>query len=171
MAIVDKIKAMIRRKGGSVAKTNTIEANLKALDKTEVNPLAALLVDASIGGSVDLLGKVVGDLEKDMEVRGTDIYGTLKYVTGYTGFSGLEEEQEGNYLALYYRVPDMTGVTIKVKGGSGNEVTLDPDGLHILRIKDADSLNKKIVVTASKEGYETVRRAYSVAHLELESGE
>lgn len=173
MPIVDKLRTMVRREGGSVKGANTIEAAVKALDKAEAipNPLAGLLVDADIAVDTDLLGKVVGDLEEDIVVKGTDISGTLHYVTGYTGFSGLEEEQEGNYLALYYRVPNVSGVTIKVKAGDGAAVTLDSDGLHILRVKNAEALNKKIVVTASKDGYETVRRVYSVSGLVLESEE
>ena len=166
MAITDKLRAMIRHQGGSVSAVDTIEKGLKELDGLEDNPLAGLVVDAAIGASVDLLGKYVGDLEEDIVVSNGSISGTLKYVTEYTGFSGDPEEQEGNYLALYYRVPDVEGVTIKVTTNTST-VTLDPDGLHIIRIKSG-VVGRKITVTASKEGYKSIKRVYALDNLVCE---
>lgn len=167
MAITDKLRAMIRHQGGSVSAVDTIEKGLKELDGLEDNPLAGLVVDATIGASVDLLGKYVGDLEEDIVVSNGSISGTLKYVTEYTGFSGDLEEQEGNYLALYYRVPEVDDVTIKVTTNTST-VTLDPDGLHIIRIKGGKVVGKKITVTASKEGYKSVKRVYALDNLVCE---
>ena len=160
MAIVDKLRTMIRHQGGSVSEVDTIEKGLKELDNIKDNPLAGLVVDATIGDSVDLLGKYVDDLEEDVAVSNGSISGTLKYVTEYIGFSGDPEEQEGNYLALYYRVPEVTTNT--------STVTLDPDGLHIIRIKGGKVLGKKITVTASKEGYKTIKRVYALDNLVCE---
>lgn len=165
MPIVDEIRAKVRRAGGSAKRVETIESGLKELNRAAVNPLSGLLVDATIGGSVDLLGKVVGDLESGIEVLGNKIRGTVHYVTGYTGFSGVTEEQSGNYLALYYRVPDVSGVTIKVKGGKSSEVTLDPDGLHILRVVNPEA---PLVVTVSKEGYPTIQKTFSIKDITYE---
>ena len=69
------------------------------------------------------------------------VFGTLKYVTGYTGFSGRADEQEGYYLALHYECEGAD--SIKVNG-----VTLDEDGLHILIIK---KMGGKVKVEVSKD--------------------
>lgn len=60
----------------------------------------------------------------------------MHYVEGYTGFSGDPEEQEGNYLALHLEDDDATSVSVKVVGSEHDPVTLDPDGLLVLRIRD-----------------------------------
>ena len=87
----------------------------------------------------------------------------------YTGFSGDPEEQSGNYLALHFEVPEAEDATITVElinGTVGHPVTLDSDGLIIIRITDK---NTQIVeVVASLEGYESVTKRYSLAGLTLE---
>lgn len=100
-----------------------------------------------------------------MTVGENSIGGTLKYVTGYTGAFG-GDEANGNFLALHFEVPDVEDVTIKVKviGGDHGETTLDPDGINIFRIKNT---NQKIQVVASKEGYESVMRKFSLHDLVL----
>lgn len=129
-----------------------------------------LRVDADIPVSTDFLGKSASDLQTGIKVSGGKITGTLKYVTGYTGFSGDPEEQEGHFLALHYYIPDLTGyaLTVEEMGGTGSPVTLDADGLHILRI-----VNKahKIKVTASKQGEGTFERVYDLSGLTLAAQE
>ena len=63
------------------------------------------------------------------------IGGTLHYVTGYTDFSGDPEEQEGNYLALHFEDEDATSISVKVVGSDHDPVTLDEDGLLVIRIR------------------------------------
>lgn len=46
--------------------------------------------------------KNITDLQSNIVVNGPDITGTVKYVTGYTGFSGDPAKQSGNYLALSF---------------------------------------------------------------------
>ena len=92
------------------------------------NELAAYTIDADIADSVDLLGKKASDLQEGVFIVDGKVFGTLKYVTGYTGFSGRADEQEGYYLVLHYACEDAD--SIKVNG-----VTLDEDGLHILIMK------------------------------------
>ncbi len=50
----------------------------------------------------DGLGKSIGDLiEGDVKIgKSGAVTGTLKAVTGYTGFSGTASEQSGHYLPL-----------------------------------------------------------------------
>ena len=105
------------------------------------NELAAYTIDADIEDSVDLLGKKASDLQKGVFIVDGKVFGTLKYVTGYTGFSGRADEQEGYYLALHYACEDAD--SIKVNG-----VTLDEDGLHILIIK---KMGGKVKVEVSKD--------------------
>ena len=108
---------------------------------TQNNELAAYTIDADIEDSVDLLGKKASDLQEGVFIVDGKVFGTLKYVTGYTGFSGRADEQEGYYLALHYACEDAD--SIKVNG-----VTLDEDGLHILIIK---KMGGKVKVEVSKD--------------------
>lgn len=130
------------------------------------NPLNVLTVDTTFGDyASDLLGKAASDLQSNIAISADGkVTGTLKYVTGYTGFSGLEEEQSGNYLAFHYSVPNVTGVTIKV--GKKRPVILDADGIHILRIVPTGSM--KITVTATKDGHVPFVKTYDISGLTLE---
>ena len=96
--------------------------------ETQNNELSAYTIDADIADSVDLLGKVASNLQEGVFIKDGKVFGTLKYVTEYTGFSGLPEEQEGYYLVLHFECEGAD--SIKVNG-----VTLDEDGIHILIIK------------------------------------
>ena len=129
-----------------------------------LNVLNKIFVSTSIAADKDLFGKHVADLQSDVAVSAKRFTGTLKYVTGYTGFSSNPEEQEGNYIV--FKVVPPTGMTIgtdltvKVNGS-----TLDSDGHIVLIVKDG---KRKVNITASKEGYETVLFEYSLAGLRLE---
>lgn len=95
--------------------------------------------------STDVLGKATSDLQNnDVKVNGSKITGTLKYVTGYTGFSGKEEEQSGNYICLY--TPIHEGEVIKMKYGTAAAKTLD-DGIIVLRVVDK---TKPLTITVTK---------------------
>lgn len=96
----------------------------------------SLSVSADIPEDTDLLGKVVTDLQEDVTVGNDAISGTLHYVTGYTGFSGDASEQAGNYLALHFEAEDATFIAVKVVGSEHDPVTLDEDGLLVLRIRE-----------------------------------
>ena len=93
------------------------------------------------------------------------IFGTLKYVTGYTGFSSKTEEQSGNYLALHCEVPGVSGVTIRCK--MTKAVTLDADGDIIFRVADKDT--QTITVVAYKEGYDAFAKVYDLKGLTCET--
>lgn len=97
----------------------------------------------------------------------SSIGGTLKYVTGYTGFSGDPAEQSGNYLALNIdtQVRDAT-IKVQLIGGDHGEVTLDKDRIIILRIKNT---HQKVKITVTADGYETVTKTYDLTGLRLES--
>lgn len=101
----------------------------------------------------NLLGKKASDLQTNIAVSGTEITGTLKYVTDYTGFHGSNPvEQEGNYLALHATAePSGATITVELIGGTSGKgpVKLDPDGIIVLRITNKTS--QKVKVTATKD--------------------
>ena len=123
-------------------------------------------VDADIDENEDLFGKVVSDLQENIVVGTSGITGTLKYVDDYSSaYSG--DQASGNYLVLHYSVPDVEGVTITVEvvNGTNGPSTLDPDGICISRI--ADKSTQTIRVVASKEGYTSVTKEFSLTGLTL----
>lgn len=95
-----------------------------------------LAIDAAIDGATDLLGKVVGDLQANVAVYGTNVSGISKWVTGYTGFSGDPAEQVGNYLALHATADAGATIQAKLDGGNSGWITLDSDGILIAHLHD-----------------------------------
>ena len=90
------------------------------------------------------------------------ISGTLKYVDDYTGFSGDPSLQSGNFIVLHASVPgfeDDATISVKVT----NPVTLDDDGIAVLRIADKNS--QTITVVASVDGYDDVTKEFSLSDL------
>ena len=115
----------------------------------------------------DLLGKTAAELQENVLVNSDHITGTLKYVTGYTGFSGKAEEQEGNYLALKMTATEGATTTVLLTNGTVNRpVELDSDMNIVLRI--TNPAIQKVVVTTTKDGYE-VSKTYSLSSLRLEA--
>lgn len=129
-------------------------------------PLISLSADTN-GLTGDLLGKSVGDLQSNVAISGDVVTGTLKYVTGYTGFSGATAEQSGNYLALHFSSTD-AGAVITCQMFNGDHpdrvVTLDEDGIIICRVPNNDCVLK---VTATVEGTGSTIKTYSFSGLTL----
>lgn len=120
-------------------------------------------VDADISDSVDLFGKSASDLQSGIVVGDSAITGTLKYVSDYSAaFSGADAS--GNFLALHCET-DVEGatITVEVVGGYSGPSTLDSDGLIVDRI--ADKSTQTIKVVASKEGYNSAVRTFSLTGL------
>ena len=129
--------------------------------------MTSLSVDADIQAGTDLLGKSVTDLQSDVTIGATGISGTLKYVTGYTGFSGEEELQSGHYLVVHCDTGEdaADSITVQLINGDFGPATLDEDGIAILRIKDKDA--QALNVTAYKDG-RAASRIFSLSGLVLE---
>ena len=91
----------------------------------------------------------------------------MKYVTGYTGFSGDVEEQSGNYLALHFAVTDHPSavITVELSKGAHGVSTLDSDGICIFRVTDAA---QEIIVTISDTGFKTNTFKIPISGLVLE---
>lgn len=96
------------------------------------------------------------------------ISGTLKYVTGYTGFSSKVSEQSGNYLALKVATVPSENVTttVEVVGGTKGAVKLDSDMNIVLRIANKDTQSIKVVSTM---GGQSVEKLYHLTNLTVES--
>lgn len=114
--------------------------------------------------SVDLFGKSASDLQENIVVGTSAITGTLKHVADYSAAFGSGEDS-GNYICLHFDTPGVTGATFvaEVVNGTHGPVTLDPDGILVARIADKSTQTIKIV--ASKEGYQTVTKTYSLTGL------
>jgi len=113
--------------------------------------LTSLTVEPADSGT-ELLGKTAADLQENVAISGEEITGTLKLVTGYTGFSSVAAEQSGNYLALHVTPqPEDAVVTVELVGGKKGAVKLDDDGLIVLRIADTAKQSVKVVVTSGKD--------------------
>ena len=172
MSIVEKLRNLIKAKGGSPIGVMTIADGVNKLQKMEdeANPLSALEVDADIGAAVDLLGKVVGDLQADVVVGVREITGKLNYIDDYTGFSGDPAEQEGWYLVVHAEVPNVSDVTIKLKhSNKESDKVLDPsDGILILRVTDeAIQTHEVLTFTAYKDGYAPFSKSFDLSKLTL----
>lgn len=127
--------------------------------------MKGLTIDAGISSETDLFGKTVDELQEDIVIGSNNISGTLKHVDDYDGFSGDPSLTHGNYLVIHAEVPDIDDVTITVK--VTNPVTLDDDGIAVLRI--ADKSSQTVTVVASKEGYDSVTRVFDLTGLDCES--
>lgn len=98
-----------------------------------------------------------------MTIGNGEIYGTLHYVEGYTGFSGDPAEQEGHYIALHAEDESASSIAVRPLGSDADPVTLDPDGLYILRIVKA----KGVEYFTVKDGV-TYMNVYRFVDLNME---
>ena len=89
----------------------------------------------------------------------------MHYVTGYSGFSDVASEQEGNYLALHVS-SDGNNAVLKVKlvGSDNDEVVLDEDGIIVLRVTNP---TQAIRITCER-GETTLTKTYPLTGLLLE---
>lgn len=124
-------------------------------------------VTAEIPASTDLLGKHVTDLQSDIVIGASAIGGTLKYIDDYTGFSGDPAEQKGNYLALKCTATTGASIVVALIGGIHEPITLDADGLVIIRVT---SNTESLKITATK-GDVVETKTYSLIALNLEEEE
>ena len=106
------------------------------------------------------------DLQSDIKIDGSMISGELKYVTEYTGFSGNPAEQQGNYIALHAETDfNEDEITLELINGTvGHPVTLDSDGLMVVRITDTETQKIRIVAT---KGSRTRVKLYDLSGLSL----
>lgn len=112
------------------------------------------------------MGKKPADLQTGIKISENEITGTLKHVTGYTGFNNsVVEEQSGNYIALKMAVTPTDAVTtVEIVGGSKGAVQLDEDMMFVGRIKNKDTQKIRVI---SKKGDSSVTKTYGLTGLTL----
>lgn len=126
--------------------------------------MKSLTVDTDIAADENLFGYVVSDLQSNVNIGNGVITGHLNYIDDYsTAFSGADAS--GNYLAIHASVPDASDATITVT--VTNPSTLDEDGICVCRI--ADKSTQTITVVASKEGYESVTKVFTLSGLTVDT--
>jgi hypothetical protein len=129
----------------------------------------SLSIDANIADTVDLFGKAASDLQENIVIGNSAITGTLKYVDDYSAAFGSGELGSGNYLALHITAAAgnaaADAITVEIVNGVSGPVTLDEDGLYVGRIADKSTQTLKVV--ASKTGYASVTKTYSLTGLTL----
>ena len=143
-----------------------------------VVPFSAIILEEAINVTMGVqptdpsttrYGKEVDDLQSNIEINegSQQIVGTLRYVTGYTGFSGDVEKQSGNYLALdFSATPAEAKIYLEVIGGDseGNPVECD-DGYCVFRIANR---NQKIKVKVVN-GDNIIEKVYGLGSLKLKT--
>ena len=130
-----------------IVANGTYDVAQYATANVSVEPSLNVSISA-VADSVELFGKNASDLQENVAIANGAITGTLNYVTDYTGFSSKVEEQSGNYLAIKVEA-DADAITVELINGTlGHPVTLDEDGMIVLRI--ADTSTQSITVVATK---------------------
>ncbi len=144
-----------------------------------VKPYSAIILEESVNVTLTVgptspdttrYGKEVDDLQSNIQINegSQQILGTLRYVTGYTGYSGNPDLQSGNYLALDFSATpaDTAVISVEVIGGEseGNPIIVD-DGYCVFRIQNK---NQKIKVKAVN-GDNVIERTYGLGSLKLKT--
>lgn len=122
-------------------------------------------------GFVSVFGKLVSELQSDVEVDGSKIKGTLKFIEGGLAESGYLAG-DGNFLTLRFSNIDEDATSVKVgldpSVSSGLvELIGDPDMNGVFKISDKDSQVFK-VVTSDNKGNELVQ-TYDLSELVCET--
>lgn len=101
-------------------------------------------------------------------VGDSEITGTLKYVTGFTGFSGDAEKQSGNYLALSFEADDDATVTVTFGNAqtTPSPTVLEPgDRDCVFRISDK---SKQTISVKVEKDEHVIEKTYGLSGLTLE---
>ena len=158
MSIRDELKELCGTITGKASTEKSIAGIIKEINDNYPDKIT---VDTNVGNT-DLLGKTINDLQENVIIKGNKIVGKLKYVTGYTGFSGDVSEQSGNYLVLHITANNSDAIKAELINGLHGQVTLDSDGILITRIS-----NKATQSVQIKNGDKTVD--LSLEGLEIEA--
>jgi uncharacterized repeat protein (TIGR02543 family) len=119
------------------------------IDELELQGFA---LDFNIPADKDLNGKKVADLQKNMEIEGSTIYGTLLYVNDYSS-AFAKEQSNGYYLALHTDIDAAKGekAYLEIDGKKyqfDSDPKQEPDGIAVLYIPldvDFDYIPLKLI--------------------------
>lgn len=171
-------------KGGAVAMFDDFDIDFNAqkyLIETRcsgamIRPYAAIALELTYSvylnveptaGATTRYGKQVSALQENVLVHDDYITGTLKYVTGYTGFSGDAAKQSGYYLALDFTATDGATTTVQMLGGDSEGAPVDASSDMYAVGRIVNKRTQKIKVTTTLNGV-SVSKTYSLANLVLE---
>ena len=131
----------------SITANGTYDVTQYASASVAVAPSLHVAV-VPVTDDTDLLGKTADDLQDNIEVGDGAISGELLYVTGYTGFSGDPAEQSGNYIAIKCTADAGSTITVELVNGTlGHPVTLDSDGIIVIRISNKATQTIEVIAT------------------------
>ena len=117
----------------------------------------------------DCFGLVPSDLQSNIQISADNkITGTLHYVSDFTGFSSIPEEQSGNYLVTHYApVPPEADVYVyKTSGTVGWKKLTKPSLTLVSRITDKET--QKLQVYYELNGVKSDTIEYDLSGLTLE---
>ena len=101
-----------------------------------------------VDGSEVLFGKSVSDLQSSVAIANNAITGNLNYIVDYTEFSSNPSEQSGHYLAIKCEALAGSTITVELINGTlGHPVTLDSDGMIVIRITNTGTQSIQVVAT------------------------
>lgn len=130
----------------------SVDNNVVSITPKQVRSFDKILItDTDVAADEDLFGKVISDLQENIEITDNEIKGTLKYVTDYTGFSSKVEEQSGNYLVIHNETNGDEPIFVEIIGGTSGPRQLDSDGIIILRIANKEQKIRVSSGSAVKE--------------------
>ena len=119
-------------------------------------------LDVTAGGaSTSYYGKTGAQLQSNVYVHDDAVQGNLKYVTGYTGFSGDTAEQEGNYIALDVTKPSGSTL-VGIYGGAEKDFGTDTN--IVIRMVDK---HKKLTLRCTTTDGIVVERELDFTGLKL----
>lgn len=141
-----------------------------------VKPFSAIVLEEAISVTLSVdptspnetrLGKEVDDLQSNIEVNSNAIMGTLRYVTGYTGFSEDPAEQSGNFLSLDLTATPATATVqaALIGGDSDGQLKTVEDGELVVRVTDRKQ-QLRIVVTSDAN---VIDKTYRLGSLKLKT--
>lgn len=112
--------------------------------------------------------KKVSELQSDIQITGNKITGTLHYISGFTDFSSIPEQQEGHYLVTKYTPdPEDADVHVLKTDGTVGDQILDPSDLTLVSwITNKDT--QKIQVYVEKDGVRSETTEFDLSGLILE---
>ncbi len=126
---------------------------------------AITLKVASPEASTTVKGKLVSELQQNIDVGEANVTGKLLYVENYTEYSTTVSEQEGNYLALKVETdPTDATTTVELLGGKLGEQVPDANGIVVMRVTNTATQTVKVTSTKGKD---SITKVYSLKDVEV----
>ena len=120
---------------------------------------------------IELFGKLVSEMQSNVEIRNGEFLGTLKFIEGGIAQSG-PLAGDGYFVALKFGSIDTEATSIRVgldpSMGSGLvEIITDPDKNGVFKITDPTT---QVFKTVTTDGANTITKTYDLSKLILIGG-